>query len=134
VPFIARKRLVDYSIKSALFADLHPLVSSALTETHPELLDGRPLSTFVHDAVLQVQKDVLTPLPRRVAVAKAMVLTSTGTVADAAQMIVKHGLQVRSVSLDTCREAYEALRSFGDEANNAAVQWRSVVCERFKAF
>jgi NMDA receptor-regulated protein 1 len=160
-------RIVDLCAKSDLLLGQGSSSSSSSSmsdparqvflEQLPLLLNGKPLESFVKDAVTAAAASSLTDdgasssplssLPYRTCLAKAAVLAGTHTTADACQLIVGSGgggqeqplSGRRGASVDHCREALAVLRSFGEGDEDAAAavvrtaveQWQEQVQARY---
>jgi len=114
--------------------DCEPGVRTVLVEETPSLLnDSKSVTDFVKARAASVRADEATSLPVRVAVAKALVDTKTGSVQDACSIITEGNAvdTSRNVTVETCRYALETLKSFGNEATSAIDAWVSAVKRRF---
>jgi len=124
-------RIVDFSSKLNELRNGSDVVSGVLEEEAAPLLNNQSVSDFVRGAMNQIKEGTTDSLDYRCAVAKALVGTKTGTVAEAVPLIVEGGLSCRNVKIDTCRQALDLLKSFGPEAADAAKQWIASVQARF---
>jgi len=124
-------RIVDFAQKGSPSEDSHPIVKELMRSETAALLDGKNLLKFVKDARDDMVADVLTPLPKRVAVAQALVSTGAGNVVDAAALIIDGGLEGRGVSVESCRKAQKCLKEFGGEAGDFLRKWSEQIEQRF---
>lgn len=126
-------RIVDFASQMYTF-DMVDAVKSVVTEEGPALWSRKPVADFLNDAAATIKQIRLTDLPMRSEVAKSLVLTKTGTVADAASLITNGGIDSRKVSISSCIYAYSVLKSFGDEAEESLKLWTTAVQQRFPHF
>lgn len=124
-------RTVDFLRKGKSSEEINASVKEVLESETERFLDGKSLTEFVQEAAEKVRNNNITDLPMRIAVAKALVNTSTGSVSDACAMIVEGGLDGRGVTPECCRQALACLEGFGEDANDAKSEWISSVKERF---
>jgi hypothetical protein len=122
-------RIVDYNLKQSTFPKNSGVTKTIADEASISLLNGKSLGDFVKEASAAMTG--LTTLALRTAVAKALVETQTGSVTEAAALIISDGLDSRMVNVDSCREALRALQSFGDEATVAVADWTLQMKSRF---
>ena len=122
-------RLVDFSLSKSTTSSDSTVVKDVLSSVLPGLLDGKSTQDFVSSKAEAVRADKVTPLPLRIAVANAMVRTEVASAADAAKIILDGGIDSRAVSVETCREALVALRTFG--ASDGATKWLEITKARF---
>ena len=124
-------RIVDFSDKASPEDDSHDAVKEILKDELPKLYDGKDLSQFVRDAAASAKGDASTNLSLRIAIARAIAKTKTGSTSDAASLIVDQGLDGQGVSVDTAKAALACLNEFGDEASAAKTKWIAAIKERF---
>ena len=124
-------RIVDFSDKASPEDDSHDAVKEILKDELPKLYDGKALSQFVRDAAASAKGDASTNLSLRIAIARAIAKTKTGSTSDAASLIVDQGLDGQGVSVDTAKAALACLSEFGDEASAAKTKWIAAIKERF---
>ena len=124
-------RIVDFSDKASPEDDSHDAVKEILKDELPKLYDGKALSQFVRDAAASAKGDASTNLSLRIAIARAIAKTKTGSTSDAASLIVDQGLDGQGVSVDTAKAALACLSEFGDEASAAKTKWIAATKERF---
>jgi N-alpha-acetyltransferase 15/16, NatA auxiliary subunit len=110
-------------------------VRSVLATEVPILVNHVTVEEYIWNAAKQIQEHPNTDLPMRIAVVQALIGTPTCncTVVDAVQYIVTYGgmQQARMVSYETCRTALEVLRSLGDDALDAVLQWEQECTVRY---
>jgi len=123
-------RLVDFASKMKDCGDLHSAVSTIIKEETPNLLGNKSVDQYLSAVADQVRNEGAC-LSTRTAVAKALVDTKSGSVADASALILDGGIAARGVSVETCQTATSVLQSFGKDATSAATQWAAKVKERF---
>jgi hypothetical protein len=124
-------RVVDFAGKMDSFAEATDVVRTVMKAETPQLLGGQSVAEFVKAAASNVRDNARTDLPTRVAVAKALVKTKTSSVADASAVIVNGGISSTKVTVETCRDALNALKAFGNESDGAVKQWIADVQGRF---
>jgi len=128
-------RILDFALKwEKLLEDNEDkaLVSgSVVSEVLPTLLKGKSINDFVVGAAEELKQDSHAPLPMRVAVAKALVLTKAAPVSEAVDLILKSGITSRAVDVSSCRLAQTALKEFGEEGSDASTKWTEIVKQRF---
>ena len=124
-------RIVDFSDKASPEDDSHDAVKEILKDELPKLYDGKALSQFVRDAAASAKGDASINLSLRIAIARAIAKTKTGSTSDAASLIVDQGLDGQGVSVDTAKAALACLDEFGDEASAAKTKWIAAIKERF---
>ena len=124
-------RIVDFADKTSPEDDCHDAVKELLERELPKLYDGKTLSQFVQDAAASAKSDASTNLALRIAIARATVKTNTGSVGDAASLIVDQGIDGRGVEVETVRAALDCLKEFGDEASASKTKWIAATKERF---
>lgn len=125
-------RLVEFAGMVDTFKDYPDAVHVVLVDETPPLLNGKSVSAFLQDSLTAVLADTTCPLPYRTAVAKSLVDKKITSVADAANLITKTDLRAcRGVSVDSCRNALTALKSFGNEAEGSTREWIASVKDRF---
>lgn len=124
-------RIVDFADKAIPEDDSHDAVKEIIKGELPKLYDGKALSQFVQDAAASAKSDASTHLTLRIAIAKALVKTKTGSTSDAANLIVDQGIDGRGVSVETAKAALACLKEFGDDASAAKTKWIASVKDRF---
>jgi N-alpha-acetyltransferase 15/16, NatA auxiliary subunit len=125
-------RLVDFATKMDYTGDLPGAVGTIIKEETPRLMENQHVGAFLVAASANIRKEGSTAsLPTRTAVAKALVEAKSGSVSDAAALIVDGGISARGVSVQTCQDALAALKAFGAGAASAAENWVAQVKERF---
>ena len=77
------------------------------------LFDGKSLDTFI-SSVAKETKDCRKKLTLKVAVAKAMTDADTGAAKQACEIVTGSGLNIHSITVDSCVENIEYLKSLGD--------------------
>mmetsp|Transcript_30264 Transcript_30264/g.73657 ORF Transcript_30264/g.73657 Transcript_30264/m.73657 type:complete len:909 (+) Transcript_30264:303-3029(+) len=125
-------RLVDFSLKVPTF-EMSVMVKDLVNEQYAKNLLGGKASVgdIVKETAALVRTNGKTPLPLRVAVAKASVLVKTESVPSASSIIVDGGIGSRGVTVKSCRDALEVLAGFGPEASEASKSWKAAVTARF---
>lgn len=125
------RRTVEFAGKTNDF-DASPGVSlSVLTDEFPELLGNQSISDFIDHAVSKIRNEPLADLPFRTAVVEAFADTKHGSVKDALPLITEGGIDSRNVTVETCLDALNLLKSFGADAFDAVKQWTESVQTRF---
>ena len=122
-------RIADFGIKVQKFKteDYPAVVKEVIDSELPALLNNHAsVAEYVSSVATDTTK---SGLPYRIAVAKALVLVNKASVAEAAKYLVDGGLDGRGVSVETCRDALDALKTFG--ASDATFEWIAMVKERF---
>lgn len=110
-------RIVDFSNQLSKRGDKgHAASEQVITDEFPELMNGKSLSDFVQMAVDNVKADALSTLSMRIAVANAMISTTVGSAADASSLLLDSKLNVRGVTVETCREALTFMESLDTAA------------------
>jgi len=122
-------RIIDFAGKVGDFKDLPPPVQQVLVEETPPLLNGKSAKEFVESVAASAKSDALTPLPTRVAIAKLLVDTKSGVAADACAIITDGGVNARNVTVESCRQAANVLKSIGDAS--VVDNWTASVKKRF---
>jgi len=106
-------------------------VSEVISSESANLLGGKNLSEFISSEAAKAKADPLTALSMKIAIANAMVSSKTGSVADAASLIVDCGLDGRGVTAEICQAALKSLDTFGKEAVSAKETWAKNAEVRF---
>jgi len=109
-------RIVDFSQKlssRSLDSQGHAASQTVIASEFPKLMNENSLADFVTLAVEEIKADALSSLPMRIAVARAMLSTNVGSSSDATSLILDCKLNVRCVSVETCREAMQFMDSLG---------------------
>jgi N-alpha-acetyltransferase 15/16, NatA auxiliary subunit len=126
-------RIVDFGNRMNTF-ELTDAVKTVVTEDAPKLVNCKTVLEYIGEVKSKIMQNAETDLPLRTEVAKALVQIGNGSVDEACSIIVDGGMDSRRVSLSTCREAYDVLTSFGDEAQTATKLWMEKVQYRFPGF
>lgn len=124
-------RVIDFSLKLGNIVDVPSTVKSIIDEEAPKLLRGKSVAEFVKDAAARIRSNKLTDIHLRSAVARAMVEANVGSVSDAASLITDGGIESRNVSIQSCKEALQDLKSFGADGSHAVESWTKIVRQRF---
>jgi len=125
------RRTVEFAGKTNDF-DASPGVSLiVLTDEFPELLGNQSITDFIDQAVSNIRKEPLTDLPLRTAVVKAIADTKHGSIKDALPLITDGGVDSRKVTVESCLDALDLLKSLGADASDAVKQWTESVQKRF---
>lgn len=127
-------RIVDFCVKLDEIRNGSDLVRGVLATETPPLLNHSSVVDFVREAAKRVQSGTVPAadyLDYRCAVAKAIVSTQTGSVAEAASLITEGGIVGRGVTVETCQNAQRVLTSFGPEAEKQTQLWIQSVQQRF---
>ena len=124
-------RIVDFVSKADGFETDQPAVHGVITDELPVLLNNLSVDEFVAMAAEKVKQDPLASLESRMDVAKVLVKTKSASVQDAASIIVEGGMNGKGVTVESCRDAFVVLKSFGDEALDAKEKWVAAVAERY---
>ena len=109
-------RIVDFSQKLSsrtLDSQGHAASEQVITREFPKLMNDKSLTDFVTSSVEEVKADALSSLPMQIAVARAMLSTNVGSSSDATSLILDCKLNVRCVSVETCREALQFMEFLG---------------------
>eukprot|EP00581_Thalassiosira_minuscula_P017759 CAMPEP_0183722740 /NCGR_PEP_ID=MMETSP0737-20130205/14604_1 /TAXON_ID=385413 /ORGANISM="Thalassiosira miniscula, Strain CCMP1093" /LENGTH=974 /DNA_ID=CAMNT_0025952969 /DNA_START=188 /DNA_END=3112 /DNA_ORIENTATION=+ len=111
-------RIVDYSQKlSAGSQKGHAASEEVIASEFPTLLNNKSLTNYISSAAEKVKADALSSLPLRIAVARAMLETKVGSSGEAAALVLDSKLNVRCVTVETCREALQFMELTGDKHN-----------------
>lgn len=124
-------RVVDFAGRVDKLNGASETVSIVVRAEFPVLLNGKSTDAFVNDALAAANKDTSTSLPMRVAIAKALVSTSPGSLDKATALILDGGTTCRAVSVESVKAAYDALGAFGDGAQSATDKWAAMAKARF---
>merc|ERR1712127_543257 len=113
-------RTVDYSQKLSCRASdgqekRNAPAEEVISSEFPNLMSGKSLADFVRSTAEGVRADESASLPMRVAVARAMLATGSKE-ADASSLILESELNVRCVTVETCREALKFVESLGGDS------------------
>ena len=109
-------RIVDFSQKlssRSLDSQGHAASQTVIASKFPKLMNDKSLTDFVTSSVEEVKVDALSSLPMRIAVARAILSTNVGSSLDATSLILDCKLNVRCVSVETCREALQFMEFLG---------------------
>ena len=124
-------RIVDFASQADGLGTDQEAARAIMSNELPTLLNNMSLADFVSSTVDQVKQNPLASLAARIDVAKVLVETKCSSVQDAASLIIEGGLDGRGVTVESCRQALAALKSFGDGATVAKGKWVVAVSERF---
>jgi N-alpha-acetyltransferase 15/16, NatA auxiliary subunit len=124
-------RIVDFASKVSPDSTINSMVAAVIREDTPALMDHMCLNDFVSTTCDSVRQDATAALPMRIAAAKAMIVAKIGSVRDASEIILQSNLQGRSVSVETCRDAFNMLVELGSDVTEARERWKSIVIEMF---
>ena len=125
-------RLVDFATKMKEFGDLPDAVGTIIKEETPRLMENKSVDQYLCSAADTVRKGgTSASLATRTAIAKALVETKAGSVADASALILDGGISARGASVPACQEAAKVLKTFGDGASSSTEKWISQVKERY---
>lgn len=109
-------RIVEFSQRMTLRTSQgNASAEHVLLSEFPNLTNSDTLTGFVKMAVDTVKSDPLSSLPMRIAVARAVLCASLGSSADAASLILSSKLNVRGVTIESCREALAFMESLGTD-------------------
>ena len=111
--------------------DQNPSVQRVLVGEFQSFLSGQCISAFVEQEAGRIKDDAQSSLANRVAIAKALVTTKAASVAEACSIVVDGGLNIRGLSVDSCRAALDCLTAFGDEAREPLARFELMVSEKF---
>jgi hypothetical protein len=109
------------------FSNLSGPAQIVVTEETPRLLDNKSITDFIKDAAKAIADDAKTPLPWRVAVAKTLFETKSGSAAESAALVTQGGIGSRGVTVATCKEALTALKLIGA----GVAEWTAAIQDRF---
>jgi peptide alpha-N-acetyltransferase len=115
------KRIVDFHLHVKLADGSHTAVEEVFGSEKVNLLgtSSKTLSDFISEWQEKVKANPLCNLSFRVEVAKAMIKCNVGTCSDASNLIVCKGLEIRGVSLQSCLEAINTLKSINGAEKQA---------------
>eukprot|EP00566_Odontella_aurita_P002766 CAMPEP_0113530782 /NCGR_PEP_ID=MMETSP0015_2-20120614/3136_1 /TAXON_ID=2838 /ORGANISM="Odontella" /LENGTH=909 /DNA_ID=CAMNT_0000429553 /DNA_START=181 /DNA_END=2910 /DNA_ORIENTATION=+ /assembly_acc=CAM_ASM_000160 len=125
------KRTVDFVQRPAPDVSSNATVKDVLKQESSNLLGEKSPTQFVMDAAARAKENMLTSLPMRIAVAKALISTKAGSVTEATSLIIDGGIDGRGVSVDSCCEALKCLCSFGEGATKGKEKWLELAKKRF---
>ena len=94
-------------------------------------MNDKSLADFVHLALNGVETDSLSSLPMRIAVAKAILSANVGSASDACSLILDSKLNIRSVTVETCREALKFMESLGKDGAEAKERMKMLIAKKF---
>lgn len=97
----------------------------------PKLMNNDTLVDFVKNTMNNVKSDLLSSLPMRIAVARAVLSTNLGSSAEAASLILSSNLNVRGVTVETCREALTFMESLETDGNESKNQMMKLITTKF---
>ncbi|KAL7529577.1 hypothetical protein ACHAWF_003034 [Thalassiosira exigua] len=127
--------IVDFSRKlSSRPADDrgHASSEAVISGEFPPLMSGKSLEDFVKSTANDVRGDPLSSLPMRVAVAKALISTEVEPdVGKALSLILDSKLNVRCVTVETCREALQFVESLGAAGKGDGERLKALIAEKF---
>jgi len=100
------------------------IAEGVISSEFPNLMNGKSLKEFLTSTVEGVKADEMTDLPMRVAVARAMLVAGSGSnvALDASSLILDSKLNVRCVTVETCREALKFTESIGTTKEGGKVK------------
>lgn len=107
------KRIINFHLHVKLADGSHAAVEEVFASEKVNLLgpSSKTLIGFVSEWHEKVKVIPLCSLPLRVEVAKAMIKCNVGTHSDASDLIVSRGLDSRGVTLQSCLDAINTLKS-----------------------
>jgi len=122
-------RIVDFSQKLSSSQTSggdqgNVIAEGVISSEFPNLMNGKSLKEFLTSTVEGVKADEMTDLPLRVAVARAMLVAGSGSnvALDASSLILDSKLNVRCVTVETCREALKFTESIGTTKEGGKVK------------
>ena len=125
-------RLVDFASKMKDFGDLPVAVTTIIKEETPQLMENKSVDQYLASAADKVRGGGATSsLTTRTAVARALVETKAGSVAEASSLILDGGILSRGATVPACQQASKVLKSFGASASSSAEKWISQVKDRY---
>lgn len=127
-------RVIDFSQKlSSRTINGNAAAEEVISSEFPTLMNGNSLAEFVQSAVDDVKADSLSSLPRRIAVARALLsMNDVGfTDADASSLVLDSKLNVRGVTIETCLEALQFMESLGKEGGDAKERMMKLIMDKF---
>lgn len=125
-------RLIDFATKMSDFGDLPEAVCAIIKEETPQLMENKTIEQYLASTSDKVRGGgASSRLTTRTAVAKALLATKAGSVADASALILDGGISSKGATVSACQEASKVLKSFGDSASASAEKWISQVKERY---
>jgi hypothetical protein len=124
-------RVIDFSGRLDDIGHLPETVRRVIDEDAPKLLESKSVSDYAKKAAERIRSDVQVDLPFRSAVARALVETKVGSVSEAASLITEGGINARRVTAETCSDALQVLKSFGNDGTKAVEEWSAAVRSRF---
>ena len=125
-------RLVDFATKMKEFGDLPSAVTTIIKEETPRLLEKKTVEQYLASVAESVKNSgASSNLATRTAVAKALVETKAGSVADASALILNGGISSKGATVVACQEASSVLKGFGASASSSTEKWISQVKERY---
>ena len=109
-------RIIDFSQKmSSRSSRGHDAPEQVLSSVFPTLMNCLLLPDFVRLVVDDVKADSMSNLSKVIAVARAMPSAEVGSSAEASSLLLDSKLNLRGVTMETCREALALMESL--EAN-----------------
>jgi NMDA receptor-regulated protein 1 len=124
-------RMVDFSEKVNSYEESSDAVRTVLSENTTGLFDNKSAVDYISEFACKIQKDPMSDLPLRTVVAKALVDKKIGTIDGTLSLITACGMECRAVSVETCLEALNFLKSQGDGASSAAKLWMDLMKARY---
>jgi hypothetical protein len=94
-------------------------------------MNNETLAGFVKIAMDAVKADSLSCLPMRIAVARAMLAANLGCSTEAASLILSSKLNVRGVTVESCREALAFIDALGPDGNDSKNQMMMLITTKF---
>jgi hypothetical protein len=112
-------RIVDFSKKMSSRINLgHDAPEQVISSEFPKLVNFLSLPDFVRMVVDRVKADSSSNLSKVIAVLRAMISTKVGSTAEASTLLLESQLNLRGLTLDTCREALALMESIGSDKQN----------------
>lgn len=109
----------------------HPSSEKVISTEFPKLLNNLSLEEYIQSAFRTVKADPLSSLPLRIAVAKAMISADIGTSNDSLSLILDSKLAGRGVTINSCLEALQFIKSVGSDTAAREEQWKMLVTAKF---
>ena len=126
-------RIVEFSQRMTLRTSQgNAAAEHVLLSEFPKLMNNdTSLLGFVKMTMNTVKGDLLSSLPMRIAVARAVLSTHLGSSAEAASLILSSNLNVRGVTVETCREALMFMESLETDGNEPKHQMMKLITTKF---
>jgi hypothetical protein len=107
-------RIIDFSQKMLCRSSRgHDAPEQVLSSVFPTLMNCLSLPDFVRLVVDDVKSDSMSNLSKVIAVARAMLSAKVGSSAEASSLLLDSKLNLRGVTMETCREALALMDSLG---------------------